>query len=181
MRDFVAFAADVHRRNAKWWHTPEGERLMEREPGELLMLAVTELAEAVEGIRKSQMDDKLPHRLMEEVELADTVIRLTDTSAGLHIGLDLDVIAERDGVHVNKATALLHIVGAIWNAYEAIVEGMPFQAARFHISDAISSCYDYAQQHNLDLDGAIDEKLIYNDTRADHTYAARAAAGGKAF
>ncbi|XUM19805.1 hypothetical protein ACRAVF_19255 [Bradyrhizobium oligotrophicum S58] len=38
------------------------------------MLIVSEIAEAMEGERKSLMDDHLPHRKMVEVELADTLI-----------------------------------------------------------------------------------------------------------
>ena len=51
------------------------------------MLVVSELAEAMEGHRKSLMDDKLPHRPMIEVELADALIRILDISGGL--GFDL--------------------------------------------------------------------------------------------
>lgn len=54
-----------------------------REKGTLLMLIVSEVAEAMEGERKNLMDDKLPHRLMAEVELADAVIRIADY-CGLH-------------------------------------------------------------------------------------------------
>lgn len=42
------------------------------------MLVVTELAETMEGARKDLMDDHLPHRKMEEVELADAIIRILD-------------------------------------------------------------------------------------------------------
>jgi NTP pyrophosphatase (non-canonical NTP hydrolase) len=52
-----------------------------------LMLIVTELAEASEGERKDLMDDKLPHRKMVEVEIADAFIRLA-ALAGKH---ELDV------------------------------------------------------------------------------------------
>ena len=55
--------------------------------GEKLMLIVTEVGEAMEGHRKLLMDDKLPHRPMLEVELADVVIRCFDLSGGL--GLDV--------------------------------------------------------------------------------------------
>lgn len=40
-----------------------------------IMLIVTELAEAVEGLRKDLMDDKITSRKMVEVELADSLIR----------------------------------------------------------------------------------------------------------
>lgn len=71
----------IHQLNRKWWFDQSGNRL-ERNKGELLMLMVSELAEAMEGERKSLMDDKLPHLPMAEVELADTVIRILDYAAG---------------------------------------------------------------------------------------------------
>jgi len=80
-------AARVHKANALWWtNLQTGERI-ERNVGELLMLITSELAEAMEGHRKSLMDDKLPHRTMLEVEMADAVIRILDLAGGL--GLDL--------------------------------------------------------------------------------------------
>lgn len=58
---------------------------------EKIMLMVTELAEAVEGLRGAPFpgipDDKLPHRPMLEAELADTVIRIMNY--GTHCGLDV--------------------------------------------------------------------------------------------
>jgi hypothetical protein len=55
--------------------------------GELLCLVHSEVSEAMEGHRKLLMDDKLPHRTMLEVELADAVIRIFDIAGGL--GLDV--------------------------------------------------------------------------------------------
>lgn len=52
-----------------------------------LMLCVSELAEAMEGHRKGLMDDKLPHRSMLEVELADAVIRIFDLAGALGFSL----------------------------------------------------------------------------------------------
>jgi NTP pyrophosphatase (non-canonical NTP hydrolase) len=85
-RGLNAYAAEVHAANAKWWHTADGVRL-DRNKGELLMLMVSEIAEAMEGERKDLMDDKLPHRRMAEVELADALIRILDYVAGF--GYDL--------------------------------------------------------------------------------------------
>lgn len=64
--------------NNKWWHDPKTGKLLERNKGELLMLMVSELAEAMEGVRKNLNDDKLPDRKMEEVELIDCLIRIFD-------------------------------------------------------------------------------------------------------
>ena len=52
-----------------------------------LALIHSEVSEALEGQRKDQWDDKLPHRKMIEVELADTVIRIFDLAGAM--GLDL--------------------------------------------------------------------------------------------
>lgn len=108
------YATEVHRANAKWWvdismECPHclppgcgedhmgntcrscdgtGHPPIKRNVGELLMLCTSELSEAMEGHRKDLMDDKLPHRKMFEVELADCVIRILDICAGM--GLDLE-------------------------------------------------------------------------------------------
>jgi len=61
------------------WHTNlETGKLLDRNKGEMLMLIVSEVAEAMEGERKNLMDDHLPHRPMAEVELADAIIRIMD-------------------------------------------------------------------------------------------------------
>ena len=54
---------------------------------EKLMLIVSEVAEAMEGHRKGLMDEKLPHREMLEVELADAVIRIFDLAGALEFSL----------------------------------------------------------------------------------------------
>ena len=70
-----------------WWHDKDGKPL-ERNRAELLMLMVSELSEAMEGERKDLMDDKLPHRKMAEVELADACIRIFDYATAC--GYDLE-------------------------------------------------------------------------------------------
>lgn len=61
------------------WHTDLATgQLKERNRAEMLMLIVSEISEAMEGERKGLKDDKLPHRPMAEVELADAIIRCCD-------------------------------------------------------------------------------------------------------
>lgn len=76
-----------HQANMKWWEDPITGK-QNRNKGELLMLIVSEISEAMEGERKDLMDDHLPHRKMAEVELVDALIRIFDY-AGAY-GYDLD-------------------------------------------------------------------------------------------
>jgi NTP pyrophosphatase (non-canonical NTP hydrolase) len=75
-------AAQVHEANIKWWQNMETGEPIKRNKGEMLALIHSEISECLEGERKDLMDDKLPHRKMAEVELADTVIRILDYAAG---------------------------------------------------------------------------------------------------
>lgn len=72
---------------AGWWTDINTGLRKNRNKAELICLMHSELSEALEGVRKNCNDDKLPDRLMEEVELADTLIRIFDY-AGAY-GLDL--------------------------------------------------------------------------------------------
>ncbi|MBY5553697.1 hypothetical protein HFO57_08830 [Rhizobium leguminosarum] len=81
---------------AGWWEE-DGRDIRQDKyvHGTKLMLVVTELAEAMEGLRKGLMDDKLPHRKMAEVELADALIRIFDLAGVL--GYDLGgAVVEKD-------------------------------------------------------------------------------------
>jgi NTP pyrophosphatase (non-canonical NTP hydrolase) len=81
------YAKECHEANMKWWVDWEGHPI-DRDKGNLLMLIVSEIAECMEGERKGLMDDKLPHRPMPEVELADALIRIFDYAAAF--GYDLE-------------------------------------------------------------------------------------------
>jgi len=121
---------DIHLANvlAGWWtdlstnmdlteEARQGTRLGKALVAEKLCLIHSEISEAMEGHRKNLQDDKLPHRKMIEVELADAVIRIMDLAGALE----------------------------------------------------------------LDLAGAIAEKLSYNKTREDHQIKNRKEANGKAY
>jgi len=120
-------------RAAGWWHHPKtGLDFIQvlRAPADemqaliasllvpqKLCLSHSELSEAMEGHRKGLKDDKLPHRSMLEVELADALIRIFDLAGAL----------------------------------------------------------------DLDLPGAVSEKMAFNQVRPDHQIAARLADGGKVY
>ncbi len=70
------------------------KRLAKALVAEKLCLTHSEVSEGMEGHRKGLKDDKLPHRSMLEVELADAVIRIADLAGAM--GLDLGgAIAEK--------------------------------------------------------------------------------------
>lgn len=93
-----SLAAIIHQRNvdAGWWSDlitgadlrgkDENGRDRRNVP-ELLCLVHSELSEAMEGYRKNLMDDKLPHRGMFEVELADALIRIFDIAGSQKLDL----------------------------------------------------------------------------------------------
>jgi NTP pyrophosphatase (non-canonical NTP hydrolase) len=70
-----------------WWTNLNTGAPLERNVPEMLCLIHSEVSEALEGYRKNLMDDKLPHRSMLEVEMADTLIRIFDLAGGLKLDL----------------------------------------------------------------------------------------------
>lgn len=167
----------VHILNKDWWINIETGAAIDRNIGELLMLTVSELAEAMEGHRKSLNDDKLPQRKMFEVELADAVIRIFDIMGGLHLE-----IRDRRNFHFNLtenvAECLLKITILVTRAYnDRAIPGL-FCLWLEHTLYAID---ELAEREKLDLWSAYEEKLTYNKTRADHQIEQRLKADGKKY
>lgn len=81
------YARECHQANLTWWLDPTTGQPKKRDVLGLLMLCVTEIAEAAEGYRKNVPDTHLPHRSMFEVELVDTLIRIFDLAGALNLDL----------------------------------------------------------------------------------------------
>lgn len=67
-----------------------------------LMLMVSELGECLEGVRKGKMDDHIPTRKAEEMELADLIIRACDYAGRWKLDLGGAVVAK---LEYNKSRA----------------------------------------------------------------------------
>lgn len=188
---------------AGWHHNIETREPKRRNAGEMLMLAVSELAEAMEGHRKKLTDDKLPHRSMLEVELADYVIRVCDTMRAAEFAYGavpnnpeapyaLDMNSR---VITNVGERLLRIVSVTAAAYnhvgfdphapttaENASENRRSAAiARKLLTRGLLMTFHLAGTLSLDLPAALVDKRDYNKRREDHSVSSRLAEGGKAY
>ena len=98
----------IHQGNvdAGWWsdlktgqdfaqEARDGSRLGKALVAEKLCLVHSEVSEAMEGARKNLQDDKLPHRKMIEVELADAMIRIFDLAGALKLDIGAAIQEKR--------------------------------------------------------------------------------------
>lgn len=156
-----------------WWDD------MDRCFYQTLQLVSTEIAEATEGERKNLMDDKLPHRRMGEVELADAVIRLLDmagrygwtytTPRRMHCAFDAP--KSIGGQHF----FITAYIGRLGFKY---MDGLNCDD---DYTDLLGLMLEVGKRAGYDVMAALHEKLEYNRTRLDHQRAHRATEHGKKF
>lgn len=175
------WSAKIHRQNVdmQWWPEERTDDMDESLLGsEKLMLIVTEIAEATEGLRKNLMDDKLPHRKMVEVEMADALIRTLDYMGRYDLLCDfsqedLDVLVQSCRLSGNNRESTYHL-GIVTQITSIITD----EGTAEGIVGAILA---YGQQFGYDVLGAMEEKVVFNQTRADHQPENRAKEDGKKF
>lgn len=98
-----------------------------------------------------------------------------------------DVIHTPGGIDSVTPTKLMLIVSEISEAMEGhrknlMDSHLPNRTAfEVELADAVIRICDLAGAHNLDLGGAIEEKLRYNKQRQDHSKEARAGEHGKRY
>lgn len=190
--DFNERAKIVHKNNEKWWVDLETLERIDRNKGEMLMLVITELAEAAEGIRKNLNDDHLPHRKMAEVELADAEIRLLDFAGGFGYTIEDSFINQLYETDISKKEGLKNTLN-LNNQLESLLEvcepvitlhqEIRKKAGIEEISEALSFCLfairSFAWFFEYDIEGSYHEKLEYNKTRKDHSIEERKKPNGK--
>lgn len=177
-QSYLSYFFHMHHLNRKWWFDEKGNRLP-RNMDTHFMLMTSELSEAMEAFRKNKKDDHLPQFDGVVVELADFVIRLADNV----IGYDWK-IRFNDFNHLWSAD--LPVPAKIWYLnkeltyfYEMMESDQDEPAAI--LGDIFHNTLLLMNQFHFDPWEVIYQKLIYNYTRADHSYAARAQPDGKKF
>jgi len=144
-----------------------------------LCLGHSEVSEAFYGWLEDHADDKLPHRSMLEVELADTAIRLYDIAGYYTINFETVVVPEYSRPNsILGEFLVLHLM--ISNAMEGHRK-QRLDDFFGNIVAAINQCWGLAATRKLDLAGAIDEKRAFNATREDHKIENRTAPEGKGY
>jgi NTP pyrophosphatase (non-canonical NTP hydrolase) len=97
--------------SAGWWHHNGQDQRLQLAgrtrlglalAAEKLCLIHSEVSEAMEGLRKDLPDDKLPHRKMMEVELADALIRVCDLAGAMNFDLG-GAVAEKLAYNATRA------------------------------------------------------------------------------
>lgn len=179
-RDLNELSKEIHAWNKEvgWW---DGDPCIYTK----MQLISTEIAEATEGFRKDLMDDHLPHRKMEEVELADALIRTLDLGGKLGLKVwdfeDLDI--DLSWFSEKRTTGHQHLILTqyVGYFYENVKNNGTFstEGKETIYTMLILALIEFSKTKDFDIFGAMDEKLEYNKTRADHKRENRAKAGGK--
>lgn len=165
--------------NYSWWHDLKTGEPLNRLTGDLKMLCVSELGEAAEGVRKSLQDDHLPQHPMEQVEIADFIIRLLDAAAFKkfrHGGLNYNTFSQIVNCNASIGAASRFPTSKLSGLFEVSI-----RVRSKTLFEPLAFALIYCKVHGFidRIEQIILEKLEYNVMRADHSVSERLKEGGK--
>lgn len=169
--DLIELQNMIHRQNVElgWWDE-------DRPFSTFACLFHSELSEAMEGDRKTLMDDHLPDYEMFWVELADFAIRCMDW-----LGSCKNVSAYKvRPVTRSRLNALAVLHCCVSDAFSHSEDGRA-ESQKDSIIEAVEMSLGMAEWHSVDIIGIIKQKVAYNKNRADHKRENRAKDGGKKY
>ena len=201
----AALSNHIHALNVLkgWWSDPATGARKERNVGEVLMLCVSEIAEAIDSVRvppdhiPGQIldpakcflpDDHLPELPGMAVEIADFIIRVCDASAGYQwdiaaafsaVGVSLTA---RDELNIGSRDPSVHgaaVIRHVSRGFELARKSQPGGLIAMHMAKAVLQAIGWALVFRMPLGVAIAEKTAFNQIRKDHTLAERMRPDGK--
>lgn len=172
------YSRHIHELNAHWWQNPDGSP-KQLDKGERFMLMISELAEGLEGDRKVLMDNHLPQYPMLWVELADTVIRVLDSGAVYGWEFTYTKFPYRKEYPTTTVGGQLFNIVRLIDQLADADRDEP-KAANYLAFLVVHRCVELAVQEGCPhFWNVVYDKLVYNQTRVDHTWEARLAGGKK--
>lgn len=226
------YSQEVHKANQKWWldlnkpcqrcdakgsfgsENPcsacGGHKYLylERNFGEMCMLTISELSDALEGNRKNLWDDKLPQYRMVDVEIVDAFIRMFDIAGAYNSLMDRfftrfnklndypsldkkgpwntripeEFYSKLDDPN-NFGESLLAIVRSIVNLYNNafIVNENFYRPADYDMASVFNCLFRFSKTYGLNLDDVYEAKMAYNAQREDHSIEHRLSEQGKKY
>lgn len=191
--DFQALSDRIHAANvaAGWWSNPATGERIERNVGEMLMLIVSEGAEASVGNEMQLVDDHLPQFKMFNVELGDVLIGVHDLDGGLELDLGQAIQeVHRTFIYLGGRSVDEYLMSFVCHVAYAMeghrknrqdVDYPHRKQLAVGLARAVIETYYLADLEGVDLAEVIEAKLAYNAQRADHKPENRVLPGGKAY
>lgn len=177
--DIDEWSNKIHGLHKQWWINLETGILKDRNKGETIALIHSEISEAFDGWQKNIMDDHLPNRKMEDVELADALIRIFDYIGGYGYKLGKFKIGEYNGpIKPLTDSSFCNMHKLVSNVLEAERKSLPIE---IELHDLIRYIVLVCERAYIKWEEIIEEKLEYNSKRSDHKLENRRKEGGKKF
>jgi hypothetical protein len=179
MINHLALAEGIHgdNRRAGWWTDINTGEKLNRNFGEIIALAHSELSECYEGFLQDWSDDHLPEFPMYQVEIADACIRVYDALGGFFSDYPYDVtVAPADARYIVEDLLLLHML--LSKALEAFRKSR-MDECRVNLVLFVAQAFKIAEAMEFNLLAIIEAKREYNRNRADHKIENRLKEDGK--
>lgn len=178
----IRLASDIHQSNidAGWWTDLATGKRLDRNFGEMIALAHSELSECWGGLASSAWDDHIPDFLNWHVELADACIRAYDMLGGAFsaplsfIPFKLD---QPEGFS-DYEDRLVFLHALLSHALEHYRKSRTNEC-QMYLWRFLDACFEFADEEGFSLLSTICAKWEYNKTRADHKIENRLKDDGK--